>query len=101
MYTSKGTTDPNTSASTPNTGPTAPPGPDTVTPPHDSGLCLGPDGWRVEQSNQAQINFKPASSSELGVTKYDLNEVIHKSILFYEVRHFSVQNHKIKNRVQS
>ena len=72
-----------TPTDTPNTGPTSEPIA-TVTPPL-TGLCNGPDGNRVSQSNQAKIAFKAASGTELGTTKYDLNEVLHKSILFYEV----------------
>lgn len=58
----------------------------TITPPHDLGLCSGPDGIRVDWSDQAIIDFKSSTPQELGVTRFDLNEVVHKSILFYEVK---------------
>ena len=54
------------------------PGDLTQTPPI-SGLCDGPTGIRVDQSEQSEIAYEPSEE------KYNLNEAIHKSILFYEV----------------
>ena len=68
---------------------TTQPGDITTTPPI-AGLCNGPDGNRVAQSEQSIVAFNPAGG------KYDLNEVLHKSILFYEVHNKGCASWKMK-----
>ena len=48
-------------------------------------LYKGPSG-RPASGRESAVRFKRSSAEELKKTKYDLNEVLHKSILFYEAQ---------------
>ena len=47
--------------------------------------CSGPSS-NPPSGRESPIRFKKASATEKRKTKYDLNEVLHKSILFYEAQ---------------
>ena len=47
--------------------------------------CAGPSG-KAAAGRESGVRFTKARSEELKRTKYDLNEVLHKSILFYEAQ---------------
>lgn len=48
--------------------------------------CAGPSGKAVKMPRQSFVNFTRAPDEELEIFGYDLNEVLHKSILFYEAQ---------------
>ena len=50
------------------------------------GRCSKPSGQAPVNPAQISANFTPSPAEELEVFQYDLNEVLHKSILFYEAQ---------------
>ena len=72
----------------PTKAPTKPPSPPPLPSKNENAKsldCSGPSG-KPASGRASGVRFTKASSDELKRTKYDLNEVLHKSILFYEAQ---------------
>ncbi|CBY11538.1 unnamed protein product [Oikopleura dioica] len=78
--TTTGSTTRTTRTTTTNSGPTVTPDPGEITTTNPNSLCSGPSGVRGGPE-QSIVDFKRGSYG-----KYDINEVLHKSILFYEAQ---------------
>ena len=48
--------------------------------------CNGPSGHAPKTQGQSKVWFHKSSPEQMKLTKYDLNEVLAKSILFYEAQ---------------